>query len=673
MRWLTLLGLLLSLKAQPAPTGSDLCGYRWYTESAVGNPDSIPTFQWVPTSQLNNGNPSFIQLLGDDGVVGPIRLPFEFTFYWNKYDEIYIGYNGYITFGRRANVASAGSAVFPTFPNSAFPNQWIAAYLADLTFVKEDGTPIPGARLAYGTDGAGRFVITWDSVAYWNGQQPEGWTGKCVFQIILDPRDNSILLQYDTISPGYYPGYGSGNYNVVGMENATGQSGLNIAQRWEPPFAKKAIKIWRPSSFDCTIRDIQADWLFNEYSQGVFLLQNGASPSVPAVVFNTGNQPTTGNIRCILSLFEEGNPQAIHRDTVLHTSGLDVDARDTVLFTRRLPVDQSPTTSLSTKPLIAEYQVNLLSGGDALPANNRLRARAVLCAPLQSGPNRGKYLLRFDDGEFEPAEDGAGGLGFPSGMTFVAPDSLRIEALSLDMLYQHQPRGDGDFPVALWVFAYDPRNDAIGQRLDSVGLRVQDFENGEVLDTLTIDRAAPVETLLFLRRYTVRLTNPIRLEGGQGLAVGFLTLLPSGPLPQNFVNRIVSQEGSLSSRRALEGVAGVWAPSREIETVDYAIGLVASALNPALGFSLPPLPPYWNAFLWPNPAKESAQVRIELTEGDNVVLRLMDMTGRLLWEASPDLPSGTHNLALPSGLAPGTYLLSVTYRGYTKGLRLVLY
>ncbi|MEN2992451.1 MAG: T9SS type A sorting domain-containing protein [Bacteroidia bacterium] len=673
MRWLSVFGLLLSLKAQPAPTGTDLCGYRWYTESANANPDSVPTFQWVPTSQLNNGNPTFVQLLGDDGVVGPIRLPFEFTFYWNKYDEVYIGYNGYITFGRRANVASVGNIVFPTFPNSAFPNQWIAAYLADLTFVKGDGSPIPGTRLAYGTDANGRFVISWDSVAYWNGDMPEGWAGKCAFQIILDPRDNSILLQYDTISPGYYPDYSTGNYNVIGMENATGQSGLQIAQRWEPPFGKKAIKIWRPSTFDCTIRDIQADWLFNEYSQGIFLLQNGTSPAVPAVVFNTGNQPTTGNIRCILSLREEGNPQPIHRDTVTHTTGLRVDERDTVVFTKPLPLDQAPTTPLGTKPLTAEYQVSLLSGGDALPANNRISARVVLSAPLQSGPNRDKYLLRFDDGQYDPIEEGVGGLGFPNGMTFVAPDSLRIEAISLDMLYQHQPRGDGDFPVALWVFAYDPRNDAIGQRLDSVSLRVQDFENGEVLDTLTIDRVAPVETLVFLRRYTVPLTRPIRLNPGQGLAVGFLTLWPSGSQPRNFINRVVSQEGSLASRRALEGVAGVWAPLRELEGVDYAVGLVASALNPALGFSVPPAVPYWNAFLWPNPAKESAQVRLELTEGDRVVLRLMDMTGRLLWEASPELPSGVHNLSLPSGLTSGTYLLGVTYRGYTKGLRLVLH
>ncbi|MEN3040154.1 MAG: hypothetical protein ABDH66_01265, partial [Bacteroidia bacterium] len=221
--FITLLGIALA--QAPAPTGGDNCGYKWYT-SASSVVDSTPTYAWVDPSTLNGGNPNIITGLGDDNFVGPITLPFNFVFYWNTYNRIYIGSNGYITFGRGRNVsAGAQQPYFNRFPNTALPNEWIAVYLADLTFVDSLGFPVPGAKLLYGVDNQGRFVITWDSVPYWTNEVPQlNWRGRNSFQLILNPNDSTILLQYKNIEAGYDATYGNGNFNVVGMENITGQS-----------------------------------------------------------------------------------------------------------------------------------------------------------------------------------------------------------------------------------------------------------------------------------------------------------------------------------------------------------------------------------------------------------------------------------------------------------------
>ncbi|RMF46798.1 MAG: hypothetical protein D6750_10000, partial [Bacteroidetes bacterium] len=241
MRHATLLAVLGWVWAQPASVGGDACGYRWYTHLA-NVPDSTPTFAWVDTSQITN--PQFATGLGDDNYIGPISLPFPFVYYWNSYTKIYVGSNGYITFGRGATVASGPSPYFTPFPSTAAPNEWIGVYVADLTFTDSNGDLVPGAKLWYGTDAQGRFVITWDSVPYWNQAAPGQWSGRNSFQLILNPSDSSITLQYKQIQAGYNSSYSNGNFNVVGMENITGQSGLNIAAAWPVPFSDYAIKIW---------------------------------------------------------------------------------------------------------------------------------------------------------------------------------------------------------------------------------------------------------------------------------------------------------------------------------------------------------------------------------------------------------------------------------------------
>lgn len=663
-----LLGLLLA--QAPAPTGGDACGYRWHTSQSTVT-DSAPTYTWVDPATLNGGNPQIVTGLGDDNFVGPIQMPFEFVYYWNRYDRVYVGSNGYVTFGRGYNVSSGPPPYFNRFPSVARPNEWIAVYLSDLTFADGVGAPVPGAKLLYGTDALGRFVITWDSVPYWTDENPQHWRGRNTFQLILDPRDSSITMQYKFIDEGYNSTYQRGNFNVVGMENITGQFGLDIAAAWPVPFRDFAIKIYHPREFSCSVRDIQSDWVFNPKGKAIFVFRGGEGPDLKGGILISGNQPITDSarIRSVLRIYPTGLSRDIYRDTVFFTPDAQELAAGTELtatYRRRLDTTFTDFSAnlLSTQIFTATQVVGLMGATDGFSGNNQYVAKLIVSDRIRSGRYQGKYIMRYEDGTWDPQSGKLAGISFANGMTFVAPQDIVVEGISADMFYEV---GSADnVPIAFWVYDYDPATDAVGAQRDSVALRVEDFEAG---DTLAVFSTLDQSTFFLLRRYVVPLTCPIQLQKGQGIAIGFLSL----GSPSSVTNGITSIPGAPASRCALEGIGGIWSPYRDLESEDYAVGLVVQM--PVLASLSPvPTPPLWEAELFPNPASagESPSLRITLPERGEVRIRVLDMQGRTLMDEVRSIPPGGYKFRLPVQLAAGAYIAGVTYQGYTKGFRLVI-
>jgi hypothetical protein len=602
------------------------------------------------TGQLLSG-------LGDDNYAGPINLPFPFVYYWNSYSKVYVGSNGYITFGRGYNVSSGPPPYFNRFPNAAAPNEWIGVYLSDLTFTDGNGNPVPGAKLLYGTDANGRFVITWDSVPYWNRNAPGEWQGRNSFQIILDPSDSSITLQYKLIEAGYHSSYGNGNYNVVGMENITGQSGLDIAAAWPVPFQNFAIKIWHPRNFTCSSTDAQLEWVLNSDGLGQFALKGGSAPTFQAGVLNSGNQPISANIQNILNVRgpAPGNT-IIHRDTVFIPAPA-IGQIATANFTKPFNHNTRGTPSnLST----GSYNciVTLRFSGDGFAGNNSNSSELVICDTLPGG----RYILRYDDGNWDPQNEDVGGLAFANGMAIVAPEAITVEAVSFDMLYQDG--GSNLHPLVVWVYPYDPITGAVGQALDTLTLDPMDFPSGTLLTTFTGQN----NTQFPLRRYTLPLDNAINLNAGDGLLIGFKTDFPANATS---VDNYVVEDGTVPiSRASFEGIGGLWAPYRDRENVEYAIGVVARRSTPSSVASAQL--PHWNFLAYPNPASEAPILRFSLPQPGPVHLRLIDLTGRTLYEETLTPTTTEFKKVLPLRPATGVYFLGATYQGSTITHRLVM-
>ena len=141
--------------------------------------------------------------LSDDSS-SQVNLLFSFPFYGQTKNTIKISSNGYLSFGNNATSYS-NTAI----PNSSAPNDLIAPFWDDLN-------PSSGGTVYYYNDTANnRFIVQYDSVFRYGTSTPE------TFQIILTP-NGKILFQYQNLQ-------GTLNSATVGIENATGTAGLQIA------------------------------------------------------------------------------------------------------------------------------------------------------------------------------------------------------------------------------------------------------------------------------------------------------------------------------------------------------------------------------------------------------------------------------------------------------------
>lgn len=155
--------------------------------------------------------------LGDDAYTS-VTLPWAFPFYGTNYNAVYISSNGFVSFGQ------GYSKWHGIIPFEGVPNNQIIGMGEDLN--PENGTQ----GVIYTKDlGDGRFVIEYHQVEHWASGDPE------TFEIILNNNDDTILVQYQTVS---WPDFAN-----AGIENADGSRGILYSYANNPPLtAGLAVK-----------------------------------------------------------------------------------------------------------------------------------------------------------------------------------------------------------------------------------------------------------------------------------------------------------------------------------------------------------------------------------------------------------------------------------------------
>ena len=200
--------------------GPDGFGYVWVDSDESGG----PAYSWVDISAT--GTPVG---LGDDAFVGPISIGFDFPFYGNNFNQIYIGSNGILTFG-----SGSSSRVNTAFPNAGDPNNMIAMWWDDLD------PPEGGSIYHYYDAGQNRFIVSFVSIRnYISG----GGTGSLTFQAILYPT-GQITLQYGIMNPGADAEGLQGS--SIGIENADGTEGLEVVFNAAYMHDNLAIDVFMP-------------------------------------------------------------------------------------------------------------------------------------------------------------------------------------------------------------------------------------------------------------------------------------------------------------------------------------------------------------------------------------------------------------------------------------------
>jgi subtilisin family serine protease len=159
-----------------------------------------PVYDWIDVSATGTAHS-----LSDDSSQYVSLDGRQFTFYGNSYSGLYVGSNGYITFGSGSTYPGGN-----TIPSSFLPNNAIYAFWDDLN-------PSGGSQGTIHTqlvDGH-LFVIQYTAVEHFPSGNPE------TFEIVLDLDTGAILLQYLEVSDT--------TWTSVGIENSDGAAGLSYA------------------------------------------------------------------------------------------------------------------------------------------------------------------------------------------------------------------------------------------------------------------------------------------------------------------------------------------------------------------------------------------------------------------------------------------------------------
>jgi subtilisin family serine protease len=163
------------------------------------NADSCgPAFGWIDIT--TTGTPRSLADDANTSVALPSGQPF--TFYGTSYSGLYIGSNGYVTFGAGSSYPGGN-----TIPSTFLPNNAIYAFWDDLN-------PASGAQGTIYTQVVDdhRYVVEFYQVQHYPSGNPE------TFEIVLDLDSDTILLQYLDVSDTHW--------TSVGVENNTGSSGV---------------------------------------------------------------------------------------------------------------------------------------------------------------------------------------------------------------------------------------------------------------------------------------------------------------------------------------------------------------------------------------------------------------------------------------------------------------
>ncbi|MCB9472669.1 MAG: T9SS type A sorting domain-containing protein [Candidatus Delongbacteria bacterium] len=194
--------------------GSDSFGNTWYSSA---DPNGTPYF----FVELDPQDRTPVTLT-DDSVAGPFDMNGTIGFYGTPQTQIYVGSNGMIGFDAAGMTSLSNTAI----PTAGVPNGIIALFWDDLN-------PGSGGSVYYGTDGDGRFVITYDAVVEYGG------TGTVRAQVVFDFDNDQIFLNYDALVAPL-----DVTSCTIGIEDYTGEDGIQVVLDGEP---------WLPSD-DLTLR-----------------------------------------------------------------------------------------------------------------------------------------------------------------------------------------------------------------------------------------------------------------------------------------------------------------------------------------------------------------------------------------------------------------------------------
>lgn len=585
------------LLARPDTSSPDAWGYTWVRSNEPGG----PTFNWVDITTRG----TLVTGLGDDNFVGPFPMQFQFPYYWYTVDRFYVGSNGYINFSAPGNFAPP----FAQLPNTTAPNDLLAILVGDLIFSGQSGA---SGQCYYWTNGTDSLVVSFINVTEW--EQTVNPNSRHTFQVVLNKTDSSITYQY-----GRQEGrFNSTNNNrlCIGMENATGQIGLNYVYSTAPPHALLpdsgiAIKFKRTVNTGLQVTDAGIVGGLNAANIGK-VVKFGVPDTVKCVAKNFG----TAQLSNVRITYQISRALETYRDTVFLAS-LAPSQEVTVVFPRLF----NPTSSGSFSA-----RFDAFVSGDVGPGNNtKIAEIAVAPFALNQTTN-----IRFENGSVGGSINWIGGGGM--GVMFDSP----VYPVKIESVFVH-----------VSAITAQPM---LFQILDgSTGAP------GTVLAETSITAIVGLNAWNVSGRNIV-ISSGRWFVGGRGqMAFSYETTAPI-------------------SYRSWEYTGG-WAPYRSADLQDCIIRTtvrqVATSVNEPGG-----IPSHYALEQnYPNPFNPATTIRYALPQSARVTVKVFDLLGQQITELVNDLkPAGSHEVAWNGtdgnghSVASGVYFYRLEARALDGGV-----
>ncbi|MGL1934531.1 MAG: S8 family serine peptidase [Fibrobacterales bacterium] len=175
--------------------GPDTFGYSWRDSDEIGG----PAFTW---NSISSTGSVLSNVSGCDDCYQEQGLSFEFPFYGNDFNSVFVSSNGFLTFG-------TGSA---QISNYALPSVSAPSNLIDLF---HDDLDPRGAGTIYFQDFGTHAIVEFNDVDPYSG------SGSYTFQAVLYANGKVVLYYNDLV--------GTTTGNTVGIQNGTKDDGLTVA------------------------------------------------------------------------------------------------------------------------------------------------------------------------------------------------------------------------------------------------------------------------------------------------------------------------------------------------------------------------------------------------------------------------------------------------------------
>ncbi|NOX17864.1 MAG: S8 family serine peptidase [Chlorobi bacterium] len=226
--------------------GPDDGNYVWRDSDDPNGPAYVWNDISTTGTEMNfpNGNQ-------DDGWTNTLNLGFTFDFYGVNYTSVRFTSNGLIAFEPLTSSYRTNKEI----PNANAPNAFIAPFWDDLTGKNQGGY--------YYQQDDDKFIIQFNDLQKYYGATQGGPSGHYTFQVVLEA-SGKIKIYYLEMN-------GAANEATVGIENADGTGGLQVAYNAAyPPSDEFALQFMQEPDW-VTYEDLGSGRIFNGNSAEISL------------------------------------------------------------------------------------------------------------------------------------------------------------------------------------------------------------------------------------------------------------------------------------------------------------------------------------------------------------------------------------------------------------------